>query len=285
MPKQSFGGDDDKGDQQQQPVKKLDLKKYASKPDINIREIFWDLLANYAMRKKITKDELAALAQERIVLVKIALNVLENPQSAYFGLGRNLTAFYSLVLFLDAEWGDAFEQYVVKSYEDYEKPSPQLVAAINRACENEKYCNGIMESFKKMIRAQESVEATLAYLSRMDNEKIFNAMKKEVEIIAKSDIEKNQHYAMRILAKNMDEQSKNTIIGLMNHWDVETRKIAIELLKKEKDQRVTDVAKRQLMVETDQKIKKALASMCTSKKEDSNTDLRATIKKLEKKIG
>ncbi len=258
--KQAFGGDDDSGgNQQPQQAKKLDLKKYASKPDMNIRDIFWDIMANYAMKKKISREELNALQHERIPLIRIALNVIENPQSAYFGLSRNLTALYSLMMILDAGWEDAFEQLVVKSYEHKQKLVAQVSAALNKALEEENYKNAIVASFKKMIRNSDSVQAVLAYLSKVENKELLDAVKKEAIIVARSDIEKNQHYAMSVLAKIIDDECKGILIGLITHWDPETREMAIKLLKKEKDHRITDVAKRQLAIETEPGIKKALS--------------------------
>ena len=267
MPEQTFGGDDDKGQQPQQPAKKLDLKKYASKPDMNIRDIFWDLMASYATKKNFTKDELKPLSHERIPLMRIALNVVENPQSAYFGLSRNLTALYSIMVLLDGGWDDAFEQFIVKSYEENEKPVPTIVAAINKTCENEKYKEQIKLIFKKMTRNHDQIHAVLAYLSKIGNNDILTELKKEVMIIARSDIEKNQYYAMLALARIMDNDAKSTLIGLINHWDIETRKTALDLLKKEKDPRINEIAKRQLQIESDPAIKKILAKIISANKE------------------
>ncbi len=262
MAKQAFGGDDDSsGQQQPQQTKKPVLAKFASKPDMNIRDLFWEILANYAMKKPLTKEELKALAHERIALVRIALSVLENPQSAYFGLGRNTTALYSLMLILDGEWEDAFEEMIIGSYEEDGKPSTTLVTGLNKICEDGKYREKIKEIFRKMMRDHNKVSAVLAYLSKINSKDILLALKKEIMIIAKSDIEQNQYYAMLTLAKIMDEEAKNVLMSLMNHWDVETRRTAVDLLKNDKDPRVISLAKRQLAIENDPQIKKVLAKI------------------------
>ncbi|MBS3067912.1 HEAT repeat domain-containing protein [Candidatus Micrarchaeota archaeon] len=259
MAKQAFGGDDDSsGQQPPQQTKKLVLDKFASKPDMNIRDLFWEIIANYAMKKPLTKEELKALTHERIALIRIALSVLKNPQSAYFGLGRNTTALYSLMLMLDGEWEDAFTEMIVGSYEEEGKPDTTLVAAINKIGENEKYREQIKEILRKMMRNHDKIQAVLAYLSKTSNKDILLALKKEIMIIAKSDIEKNQYYAMLTLAKIMDEESKNVLISLINHWDVETRRTAVDLLKNDKDPRVISLAKRQVTIENDPQIKKVL---------------------------
>ena len=260
--KQAFGGDDDSSNQpQSEPVKKLDLKKYASKPDMNIRDLFWDILASYAAKKPPAKEELKALAHERMALMRIALSVLANPQSAYFGLSRNLTALYSMMLMLDASWEDAFEEFIIKSYEEEQEPAATVLSAIDRLCKITEYKENLKLIFKKMSKDHQKIEALFSYLAKTEENELISALKKEIMIIAKSDIEQNQHYAMIALSKIMDLDVKNTLIGLIGHWDPETRKVAIELLKKEKDPNVIIAAKRQLGVENEPSIKKMLEKM------------------------
>ena len=264
---QTFGGDDDgSGQQQPQQVKKLDLKKYASKPDMNIRDLFWDIIAAYAMKQRLKKEELDNFQHERIALVRIALNVIENPKSAYFGIGRNLTALYSLMFMLDAEWEDAAEELILKSYEENNKTSPQMVAAINKISEDEKYREQIKTIFKELSRDHLNMEATLAYLSKVNSQEILATLKKELVIIAKSDIEKNQQYAMATIARIMDPEAKGVLINLLMHWDSETRKNAITLLKNEKDPKIAEIASRQLSIESVPGIKKALAKLVEKNK-------------------
>lgn len=268
-PKQAFGGDDDTSGQQPQPppAKKPDLAKYASKPDANIRDLFWEILAAYAQKKAFTGDELKPLAHERIALVRIALHILENPQKQYFGLGKSPTALYSLMLLLDGGWDDAVHEFVAASYYEDEKPVPALVAALNRVCKDEKYIVQIKGIFKELLHGRDAT-AALAYLSKTDNKELLLEMKKEIMIIARSDIEKNQYYAMTALARIMDDESRNMLAGLLSHWDVETRRNAADILKNEKDETVSAAAKRQLAIESDPSIKKLLAKL--SREERNN---------------
>ncbi|MBI2079710.1 hypothetical protein HYT84_03025, partial [Candidatus Micrarchaeota archaeon] len=57
-PQQAFGGDDDSG--KAPPLeqnKKLDLRKYINKPDLNIRDLFWTIMEAYK-KKQDVKEQL-----------------------------------------------------------------------------------------------------------------------------------------------------------------------------------------------------------------------------------
>ncbi len=257
--KQAFGGDDDSTPQEQLPVKKPVLHKFASKPDANIRDIFWDIIADYAMKKPPARQELESLNHERMALLRIALSVMENPKTAYLGLSRNFTALYSLKLFLDAGWLDVVEEFLVKSYEEHKKAPPIIVAAIKKLLDEKTYGAMLTELFKNMIRTHNATAATLAFISKVGDKKLILLFKKEILIIARNDIEDNQFYAMHILAQIMNEEAKMTLMTLMSHWDEEVRLTAVNLLKKEKDPQIVAAAQRQYAIETNPAIKKMLA--------------------------
>ena len=260
MPQQqAFGGDDDSTDTpQEQPVKKPVLHKFASKPDMNIREMFWDLIAEYALKKKYTPEELRAIYNERMALMRIALSVLQNPQSAYLGLSSNFTTLYTFMLFFDAGWEDAIEEFIAKSYEEKEQPSSAVIAVVKKLYEQPEYKEKISELVKKMIRMHDKTKPILAYLTKIQNKEILALVKKELIIIAKNDIEENQRNAMIALSHSMDDESRSVLGQLLMHWDEEVRYLAAIILQNEKDPKIIEVAKRQSLLETNQSIKKLL---------------------------
>ena len=50
MPKETFGGDDDE-EVPQEETKKLNLSKYSTGPDLNIKDIFWEVITSYSEGK------------------------------------------------------------------------------------------------------------------------------------------------------------------------------------------------------------------------------------------
>lgn len=261
MPEQAFGGDDDSGAQQpqQQPVKKLDLKKYASQPDVNIRDLFWKIIENYADKKTFTKEELGLLMHERMALLRIILSILKNQKHAYLPLSVKSAVMYSITLFLDANWQDVFEEFIVKSYGENNKPIQQVLIAFEDIYKKDNYKDQISEYFRKMIRNRDMIEAVLAYLAKVKIKDLLENLKKELLIIARSDIEKNQYYAMYALAKIIESNDvKSVLNSLISHWDTETRRVAIEILKNDNDTALIEIAKRQSAIENDPQIKKAL---------------------------
>jgi len=274
MPEQAFGGDDDSGQQpQQQPAKKLDLKKYASQPDLNIRDLFWKIIENYANKKTFSKEELELLTHERMALLRIILSILKNQKNAYLPLSVKSAVMYSITLFLDAKWQDVFEEFMVKSYGENNKPAQQVLIAFENIYKKDSYKEQIIEYFRKMIRNRDMIEAVLAYLAKVKIKDLLENLKKELLIIARSDIEKNQHYAMYALAKMMENNDvKSVLNSLIIHWDSETRRVAVDILKNENDTALIEIAKRQNAIENDPQIKKALEKIIKKEQVKQNNN-------------
>jgi hypothetical protein len=74
MPEQTFGGDDEGGGIEQ-PRKKIPLSKFGLSPDINIRDVFWKIMASYAATKK-PGMELSALENSFSVLAVMSVGLL-----------------------------------------------------------------------------------------------------------------------------------------------------------------------------------------------------------------
>ena len=103
MPEQTYG-EDDKGETAK-ASKKIDLKKYASMPDINVRDIFWQVMERYAEKKALTAEEFAALEHHKISLLRIALTEIGSGKG-YHGLTGQAVATHMLMLCMDAGWND-----------------------------------------------------------------------------------------------------------------------------------------------------------------------------------
>src|SRR3990167_855912 len=119
-----------------------------------------------------------------------------------------------------------------------------------------------------MMRDYKSMHAVLAYIAGMKNTSLISKLKRELVIIAKNDIEANQYNAMLSLAELAeagDQEAKPVIISLLGHWDEETKKLAITILKGMKDDAVMEAVKRQAAIELNPEIKKQLDVFVTGK--------------------
>ena len=96
------GGDDDIVDDQ--PLPKPKLSKFASKPDSNIRDVFWDIMGLYATRKRAPRDLADKHKNSRMGFVRIAVSTLSTPERAYYGLSTNFTALYTIMFLIDEGW-------------------------------------------------------------------------------------------------------------------------------------------------------------------------------------
>lgn len=256
MPEYTYGGGGDEG--AAETKKLVDLKKYASKPDANIREIFWVIMAAYAMKKDM-KNDIPLFKNSRTALMRIALSIFENPESAYYGLSLNFTALYTLMMILDGGWEDTFTEFIVKGYEEKKAPITQVKVALKKLLANKNYRETLIGYMKNAAISPNNMDAALAYASEMEDGELVESMKKQLMIIARSHVEETQRDAMRCLSLLREQEDvKMLLITLLSHWDAETRKAAAGILKDFSDEQAVAAAKKRLAEETDPYVKKLL---------------------------
>ncbi|MFH2106901.1 MAG: HEAT repeat domain-containing protein [Candidatus Micrarchaeota archaeon] len=265
------GGDDDT-EYVDTPPTKPKLKKFASHPDKNIRDVFWDIMGLYATKKEVSPEEIRHHENSRMALVRIAVSTLSNPEKDSSGLTPNFTALYTLMMLLDEDWEDAFIEFVSESYEAKKRPMLPVIVALNKLAENSRYKEKLSSLLSSMIRDRYSTECTTAYLTELHNKEMVKEMKKELMIIARSDIEENQYNAINALTHIQDEEDVQALfINLLNHWDEETRRMVAMILSEKVDSKVLKAAKRQMGFETNQYITKILKKIVSKGEKDGNT--------------
>jgi len=267
------GGDDDIVDDILPP--KLKLTKFASKPDVNLRDVFWEIMGLYATKKEIPRELIERHKNSRMGLIRISVSTIVNPEGAYYGLSVNFTALYTLMLLLDEDWEDAFMEFLSESYEVKKVARAPIVLAINKLSENSKYKDKLLKYLSRMIRDRYLTECTTAYVSDLSNKEFIQSLKKELLIIAKSDIEQNQYNAINALtAIKDDEIVQTTLISLLNHWDEEARKMAAMILSENINDKIVRAAQMRERIETNEEIKKILLRIM--KKGEKNGDNKST---------
>ncbi|MFH1784825.1 MAG: HEAT repeat domain-containing protein [Candidatus Micrarchaeota archaeon] len=261
MPKETFSGDDDKGGVLPPPKKKLVLDKFGLSPDVNIRDVFWKIMASYAATKKPGID-LTKLKHEVYALIRIALSAISNPKSESYGLSPKFIAYYTIMMIIDGNWNDNFVEFLSLSSDQKTAAKKDIIFALKKLMGQEKYREAITNALGSALRGKGSSSVALEYIAKLKSEQIVNTLKKELIIMARGDIGENQLNAIDAIAMiKSDEDVKKAFITLLSHWDVETRRAIVEILKTVKDEDVKAAAEKRLPVENDERIRAVLAKL------------------------
>lgn len=266
MPKQTFGGDDDT-EYETEEEKKPKLSKFGLRPDANIRDVFWKVMASYATTKEAGVDP-KKIYEHRFTFIKIAFSLLERKESHYYGMSPQFIVRYLMMLFLDNEWTDAVQQLMAELKEGKEKSWAHLIHALRYLVKIEKYRTSIIAVLKSLARDTEAYPVALFYIANLKNRELVGQTKKELYIFARGDTEENQMNAINSLAMlKDDEEAAKMIASLLSHWDVEVRKIAAKYLKDMKlNQELKKALKNKYETEKDEEVKKILKKVMKWKK-------------------
>jgi len=251
----TYGGDDDDSPTPEDKKRKAYLDKFNIQPDYNIRDVFWEIMAQYSM-KSINIEKIKKYSSSRTALVKIGLSVVKNPESSYFGIKAGSVARYSLQMTLDADWGDSFIEIIEESYgENISKP---FIKALKKLM-SEKYGEKIEVLFLKMLKNISMIPSAVFYLKEINDKELILKAKKWLIVIARTDVEENQLNAMTCLSLlKKDPDVKKMLVALLSHWDPGTRMFTIKFLKEIKDDEVNNALERRLGVERDVEVKTAI---------------------------
>jgi len=252
----TFGGDDDSDEAPEEKKRKAYLDKFNIQPDFNIRDVFWEIMAQYEV-KSVNIDKIRKYSSSRSALMKIALSIVKNPESSYFGIKAGSVARYSLMLTMDAGWNDSFMEIIEES--NAEKAYKPFVRALKKLREDPKYSKNIESIFMKMLQSISKIPGAVFYLKEMKDEKLITEGKKWLSVIARTDVEENQANAMECLSiLKKDPDVKKIFIALLSHWDPSTRLMAVKFLKNMKDEEVKKALERRINVEREEEIKTAI---------------------------
>lgn len=258
MPEQTFGGDDTGG--QVENKKKLGgLSKFGLRPDMNIRDVFWKIMASYSATKKPGVD-LKDLEGDRFALMRAALSILTSPHIENYGLSPRFIANYTVQMMLEGGWEDCFSEFLQRAYEAKGDVRKNVAISLRKVAESEQYRAWIREFFKALLRDISMNPMALAYIAEIGDFELIASVKAELMIIARGDIGQNQLDAIEAISNLKDDQDiKKSLIIILSHWDAEARRAAAEALKKfKKDDDIREAAARRLINETDDGIKKIL---------------------------
>ncbi|MFH1394150.1 MAG: hypothetical protein ABII71_06590 [Candidatus Micrarchaeota archaeon] len=264
MPEQTFGGDDDDGGSygEQKPRKPKELDKFGLMPDANIRDVFWEMMGSYAATKKPSRN-LSELDNDRFAMIRVAVTVLDNPQSHHYGLSPGFVARYTAMMLLDGKWSDAFAEFLKDCKESRGKADSYLISSFKYVWREPEYQPLVVESFRNMLRSRNGAPIGLYFVAQMKNRELISALKRELVILARGDVGENQLNAIAALALlSNDPDVIKTLQVLLAHWDAEIRKLAATcLLAYKSDGSVKSSANKRLQTEQNDEVKKILAKI------------------------
>lgn len=257
------GGDDDSSGSALPPEQpaKPDLRKYIHKQDVNVRQLFWDIVKLYDAKDEKVKEQLKNFQSDRTSLVRIGVSIVKAPERYMLeDMSPEKVAQHTLEMVFDADWADAFARLITETYDRKNGVMPQFVVALQKACEKKENIERFVEYIGEMLLDDLSVEGALAYVAELNSEEVARTLKNELMILAVEGIDYAQHYALFAIAPlaKDDEKIRKSLIKLLNSWDDETRRITAGILKDVKDKELGDYAKKMLDREDNAEAKKLL---------------------------
>lgn len=259
MAKQTFGGDDDTEYVDEEEKKKPKLSKFELEPDYNIRDMLWKILGSYAATKTPGID-LSKMTEHRFALEKSAVSVLEGRRSHFYGLSPQFVSRYSIMMFVDGGWNDAFIAFICDAKEGKGGIWKPVVQALKNLLSKEKYGGEITEILRIAIRDAKIYPCILFYLPKLKDKRLVEKVRRELNIYARGEMEENQMNALDAISLlEGDEEVKKIMLALLRHWDVKVRKKAAEKLKGMKlEHRDIELIKARAEAEPDKDIKNIL---------------------------
>jgi hypothetical protein len=265
MPKEAFGGDDDSGTPAPEEKKrKVDLSRFSKGQDMNISALFWEIIEAYAEGKR--PESFAGLENDRLALVRAAGGAIARPSALHAGLAPDEVSRYSLMMLLDAGWQDALAEFLDEcGHRDAQRRA--AAAGVRKLAADAKYCAGLVESLRAMLRGRTAAGTALMYLAEAGSAALARELKKELVIFARGDIGDNQLNAILALALlGNDGEVTKVMMALLTHWDEAARKAAAEALLVSGGDEAADAATKRLASETDPDIRITLEKIAKLKK-------------------
>jgi hypothetical protein len=164
------------------------------------------------------------------------------------------------MMFLDGGWDDAFTSFICDAKESRMESWKPVVQALKSLLSAEKYRERINGIFSSEIRNSKIYPCMLFYLPKLKDRKLVEAVRREVSIFARGEMEENQMNALDAISLlEGDAEAKNIMVSLLRHWDVNVRRKAAEKLKDMKiEARDVELIKNRIEAEPDKDIKNIL---------------------------
>ena len=210
------------------------MSKHKLSSDANPREIFWAMVEAY--REGEGFDALVEkYAGIREALVNIGCSVLqESPKAHRMKVPKATLAKCLFTMIVMGQWGDVLERALNNLYERKKGPNLNMMMAFGDGFTNNKELVGGW--IKGILSEDRPSEAVLSYITQLGDDELVGYVRGELLNIARTEINEPQVYAMEALAILLpgDADVAKLFVDMMDDWDLETKRVALETMKMHK---------------------------------------------------
>ena len=249
------------------------MSKHKLSSDANPREIFWAMVEAYkegeGFEEKVKKYE-----GIREALINIGCTVIEEPPKAQrMKIAKAKLAKCLIAMIIIGRWEDVLERALSNLYGRKKGPDLNMLMAFGDGFTNNRELVG--EWIKKSLGAERPSEEILAYVAQLGDGEMAKYLRVELLNVARTEINEPQVHAMEALALLLpdDGEVSKLFVDMMDDWDVETKKIALETLK---EYIVAGAAKKAVnlyVYEPDERYKMALEQIVGNDKDEAAPEI------------
>ncbi len=207
------------------------MSKHKLSSDSNPREIFWVMVEAYENEEGF-EELVKKYGGIREALVNIGCSVLQEPSRAHrVRIARAKLAKCIFSMIVIGRWGDVLGRALSNLYERKRGPELNMLMAFGDGFSNNKELVGGW--LKEMLAKERPEEEVLSYITNAGDREMAGYLRGELLNIARTEINEPQIYSMEALALLMpkDAEVAKLFVDMMDDWDIETKKIALETLK------------------------------------------------------
>lgn len=256
------------------------MSKHKLSSDANPREIFWVMVEAYREGKGF--DALVEkYAGIREALVNIGCSVLqESPKAHRMKVAKATLAKCLFTMIVKGQWGDVLERALNNLYARKKGPDLNMMMAFGDAFTHNKELVGGW--IKGILSEDRPSEAVLSYISNVGDEELVDYIRGEMLNIARTEINEPQVYAMEALAILLpnDADVSKLFVDMMDDWDLETKRVALETLKIQKVEAAAQKAVGLYVYEPNEVFKMSLEHIIENSKEGSKNEFTKMFSRL-----
>ncbi len=259
------------------------MSKHKLSSDANPREIFWAMIEAY--REGEGFDALVEkYAGIREALVNIGCSVLqESPKAHRMKVPKATLAKCLFTMIVMGQWGDVLERALNNLYERKKGPDLNMMMAFGDGFTHNKELVGGW--IKAILGEDRPSEAALSYITHLGDDELVGHVRGELLNIARTEINEPQVYAMEALAILLpgDADVAKLFVDMMDDWDLETKRVALETLKMHKVEAAAKKAVGLYVYEPDEIFRMALEHIIGNSKDGAGGEFTKMFSRLRGK--
>ncbi len=259
------------------------MSKHKLSSDANPREIFWALVEAYKENEGF-EDLVEKYAGIREALINIGCTVLQEPPKAHrIRIAKAKLAKCIMAMIIMGKWGDVLERALANLYERKTGPDLNMLMAFGDAFANNTELVGGW--LKEILKEERPSEEVLVYIGPLGDKNMVSYLREELLNIARTEINEPQVHSMEALALLLpgDEDVSKLFVDMMDDWDIETKKIALETVKAHPIPGAAKKAVDLYVYEPDERYKMALQHIVENGKDEAAAEVSVMFMRLRGK--